>query len=236
MRKILNQFPFIRNLLIWIRHQFWTIKTKQHLKSYLSENNSPKLQLGAGQNLLPGWFNTDYFPRQNISFVDVTKPFPIPSGSFNFIFTEHHIEHISYKSAVFMLKEAFRILKPGGVIKITTPDLKNSLMFYLDDNLNNGEFRDHTNEFIYSGFYNAINYIPVDDYFKAHEVNDMFLNYEHKFIYDIESLKRVLEHAGFTNVINCSQKDSAHPGFLNIETHTSNFDRYFTLSVEAEKK
>ena len=28
----------------------------------------------------------------------------------------------------------------------------------------------------------------------------MLLNYEHKFIYDFESLKRILEHAGFANV------------------------------------
>jgi len=93
----------------------------------------------------------------------------------------------------------------------------------------------HARDWIYSGFYNAVNYIPIDDYFQAHFVNDIFLNYEHHFIYDFTSLSRILENAGFRNVINCSSKDSLHPEFNNIETHTDDFDRYFTLSVEAER-
>jgi len=236
MRKIINQFPFLRNFLLGIRHRFWTTKTIQQLKHYLLSNSSAKLQLGAGHKILPGWFNTDYFPRPDISFIDVTKTFPVPPASFNFIFTEHHIEHISYKHAVFMVKECYRVLRPGGLIKINTPDLKNSVRFYLDENLNNGEFANHPNEYLYSGFYNAVNYIPVDEYFRAHEVNDMFYNYEHKFIYDFESLKRVLEHAGFINIKDTSQKDSTHPEFQHIESHTSNFDKFFTVSVEAEKR
>jgi len=236
MKKLLNQFPFLRNFLLTIRHRLWLIKTKRELVDYLEKNNTPKLQVGAGQNVLAGWFNTDYFPRQNVSFIDVTKPFPVPSNSFDFIFSEHHIEHISYKNAVLMLREAFRILKPSGVIRITTPHLKNSISNYLNDDSENGKISGNSTEFIYSGFYNAINYIPVDDYFKAHLVNDMFLNYEHKFIYDFESLKRILSHAGFTNIIDCSQKDSIHTEFHNIETHVSEFDKYTTLSVEAEKK
>jgi len=235
MRKIINEFPFLRRLLRSIRHRLWVNRTKANLKTYLSTNSCPKLQLGAGANLLPGWFNTDYFPRPNIFFVDVTKPFPIPSDSFNFIFTEHHIEHISYKHAVFMLKESFRILKPGGIIKVATPDLTKSLASYFNDDIYQEEFKDHSKNYIYSGFYNAVNYVPVDDYFKAHEINDMFYNYEHKFIYDFESLKRVLENAGFTNVKDCALEASTHSDLLDIEAHNSDFDKYFTLSVEATK-
>lgn len=236
MKQIINEFPFLRKLLLSLRHRLWVKRTKVHVGQYLATNGNPKLQLGAGQNLLPGWFNTDYFPRANIFFVDVTKTFPIPSDSFNFVFTEHHIEHISYKDAVLMLKESFRVLKPGGVIKITTPDLKKSLASYFNDDLYHEEFKNHSKNIIYSGFHNAIHYVPVDDYFKAHEINDMFYNYEHKFIYDYESLKRVLENAGFLNVKDCSLENSKHDELLGIETHNSDFDQYFTLSVEAKKK
>jgi len=235
MKKILNQFPFLRSFLIAVRHRVWSVKTKQNLEDYLAKNNNPKLQVGAGQNVLPGWFNTDYFPRQDVFFLDVSKTFPIPANSFSYIFSEHHIEHISYKHATFMLQEAFRVLKPQGIIRITTPHLKNSISNYLNDTSENGEITENSKEFIYSGFYNAINYIPVDDYVKAHLVNDMFMNYEHKFIYDFESLKRILAHAGFTNIKDCSQQGSTHKEFLGIETHVSDFDKQTTLSVEAEK-
>jgi predicted SAM-dependent methyltransferase len=235
MRKLLHQFPFLRNFLLGIRHRIWKAKTIRSVKTYLSENNGPKLQLGAGQNILPGWFNTDYFPRENIFFLDVTKTFPIPESSFNFIFTEHHIEHISYKNAVFMLKECYKILKPGGVIKITTPDLKTSLNNYLHNDFEGKGIVNTTKDYIYSGFYKAVNYIPVDDYFKAHEINDMFMNYEHQFIYDFESMKRILANAGFINIKDCGPQDSVHQEFHHIESHDSDFDKYFSLSVEAEK-
>ncbi|HEY4197892.1 MAG TPA: methyltransferase domain-containing protein, partial [Mucilaginibacter sp.] len=165
---------------------------------------------------------------------DVTKPFPIPDNSFDFIFTEHHIEHVAYKNAVFMLKESHRILKPGGVIRITTPDLKNSISDYLNNDASKKGI-DRPNEFLLSGFYKAVNYMPVDDYVNAHGINDMFYNYEHQFIYDFESLKRVLQNAGFVNIIDSSQKDSIYKDFENIDTHNSDYDRYFSLAVEAEK-
>src|SRR5437868_4053917 len=124
MRKIIKNFPLLSNFLIGLRHRFWQTNTVKGLKAYLLIHKVPKIQLGAGLNNLTGWFNTDYFPRNNVLFVDVTKPFPIPSNSFQFIFSEHHIEHISYKYAVEMLREAFRIMKPGGHIRISTPDLQ----------------------------------------------------------------------------------------------------------------
>lgn len=134
-----------------------------------------------------------------------------------------------------MLKESFRILKPGGIIKVTTPDLKKSLASYFNDDAYKEESKDHSNNCIYAGFHNAVNYIPVDDYVKAHEINDMFYNYEHKFIYDFESMKRILENAGFTNIKDCGMENSKHDALLNIEAHNSEFDKYFAISVEAEK-
>ena len=235
MRSILKQFPFIRNFLLFIRHRLWRIRTQKNLEVYLRGNALPKLQLGAGQNVLSGWFNTDYFPRTEVFFLDVTRTFPIPSDSFNHVFTEHHIEHITYKEAVFMLKECARILKPEGTIRITTPDLKSTLANYLDDRNINEEALEGTKGYIRSGFHNAINYIPVDDYMKAHLVNDTFMNYEHRFIYDFESMKRVLQHAGFSNIKDCGQNGSDQAAFQNIETHTTPGDRYFTLAVEAKK-
>ena len=235
MRKILKQFPFIRDFLLSVRHRFWQVRTRRNLDVYLTANATARLQLGAGQNILQGWFNTDYFPRPEVFFLDVTKTFPVPSNSFNFIFTEHHIEHISYKDAVFMLKECCRILNPGGMIRITTPDLRNTLLNYLDDAAFKKGLLDSSERNIRSGFHNAINYIPIDGYMRAHLVNDTFLNYEHKFIYDFESMKRVLQHAGFANIKDCGQKETGHAAFQNIEAHASEVDRYFTLAVEAEK-
>ena len=82
---------------------------------------------------MEGWFNTDYFPRQGMPFLDVTKPFPFPANTFDFVYSEHHIEHISYKDAVKMLVETFRVLKSEGIVRIATPDLRRYIESYITD-------------------------------------------------------------------------------------------------------
>ena len=235
MKKILKSIPFIYKVTLFVKHLRWAKRTKKSLIKYFSEYEPSKLQLGAGTNNLQGWFNTDYFPRNNIFFLDVTKAFPILPDTFDFVFSEHHIEHISYNNAIKMLKEIFRILKPGGYIRVSTPNLKQYLSSYFDDTHLKAEKEQFVKDWIYSGFYNAVNYIPVDNYYDAHFVNDIFLNYAHHFIYDFQAMVSILENTGFVNVIDVSLKESSHPEFRQIEAHTGAIEKYFTLSVEAQK-
>jgi predicted SAM-dependent methyltransferase len=37
---------------------------------------------------------------------------------------EHMIEHVEYQAAQVMLRECFRVLKPGGRVRCATPDLR----------------------------------------------------------------------------------------------------------------
>lgn len=134
-----------------------------------------------------------------------------------------------------MLKEIFRIMKPGGHIKISTPNLQQYLVNYFDNEHLKAEKEKFVKDWIYGGFHKAVNYIPVTNYYSAHFVNDIFLNYDHQFIYDFIALAGLLENAGFTNIMDVSLKQSVHTGFQNIETHTGTIEKYFTLSVEAQK-
>jgi methyltransferase family protein len=43
--------------------------------------------------------------REDILHLDATKPFGLPDNSFDFVFSEHMIEHISYIDAMSMLRE-----------------------------------------------------------------------------------------------------------------------------------
>jgi ubiquinone/menaquinone biosynthesis C-methylase UbiE len=195
----------------------------------------PKLQLGAGTNVLSGWFNTDYFARPTVFFLDVTKKFPFTDNLFELIFSEHHIEHISYKDAQNMLAESFRVMKQGGYIKIITPNLQQYIHCYANDEVYTPIIKQHTEDWVYSGFDKAINYIPVDDHYKAHFINDIFLNYEHKFIYDAQALKTLIKKAGFININVIGLPSVSHRDFEGIETHRSKFDLIFNLTIEAQK-
>ena len=63
-------------------------------------------------------------PRGEQIFLDATKPFPFDGKVFAFIYTEHMIEHIALHDAEPMLSECFRVMAPGGTIRIVTPDLE----------------------------------------------------------------------------------------------------------------
>ena len=67
--------------------------------------------------------------------IDITKKFPFVSSTFDYVFSEHMIEHIKYQDGLKMLNESFRVLKPSGKIRISTPDLQFLLDLYLDKNI-----------------------------------------------------------------------------------------------------
>ena len=92
-----------------------SIKRSRLVNDYLRSHPIAKLQLGSGTNLLNDWLNTDcslFFPSN--CFLDVTRPFPFKDGTFEYVFSEHLIEHLTYPQGVSMLKESYRVLKPGG--------------------------------------------------------------------------------------------------------------------------
>ena len=61
--------------------------------------------------------------------IDVTwspcdfKQLPIEDNSIELIYNSHMIEHLTFKEALFMLKEFYRILKPNGNLRIITPNI-----------------------------------------------------------------------------------------------------------------
>jgi SAM-dependent methyltransferase len=108
--------------LLWLKGQF---QTGEIIDDYLSHHRMVKLQLGSGLRLLRGWLNTDCsLCFKSDCFLDATKLFPFRDQTFNFIFSEHLIEHLNYEQGVGMLKECYRVLKRGGSVRIACPDLK----------------------------------------------------------------------------------------------------------------
>ncbi len=233
--KFVKKIPFLYSSALFIKHSIWRNHAKKAFNKYMAQTDVAKLQLGAGENKLKGWFNTDYFVREDIFFLDATKKLPFGDNIFQWVFSEHHIEHISYKQAQLMLSELFRTMKPGAHLRIDTPDLKKYVSSYISDDLNPLLTKQHAQDWIYSGFAYASNYIPVNEYYKAHFLNDIFLNYEHRFIYDFEALRSLLKNAGFINIIQFDPKDALHNEFKDIASHRSDFDYHFALYVQAQK-
>ena len=108
--------------------------------------------------------------------MDATKPFPFKSATFDYVYSEHMIEHVSWLDGLAMLKESYRVLKPNGKIRIATPDLKVFIDIYCGENRSRD--LDYI-KWITDRFLNE-----VDIYEQGLVVNNVFRNWHHQFIYD----------------------------------------------------
>ena len=192
---------------------------------YLRKTSGPsKLQLGCGRHWLEGWLNADYYPRtSDILQIDVTAPLPFADGVFDYIFSEHVIEHVSYPNGVFMLSECFRVLKPGGVVRIATPDLSFLMNMYRADDPAAEPRQPIEQAFLTFFLDNEIKdrakNAPVD--LDVYLINKFVRAWGHEFIYDEKTLKYIFNDLGFTEVVRRDVMESEHAALQNIE----NIDR-----------
>lgn len=199
--------------------------------SYLSNANTcRKLHLGCGGNYLSGWLNTDYYRNSGRCHLDATKPFPFPGGSFDFVFSEHMIEHVEYKSAQVMISECFRVLRPGGVLRLATPDLQFLVRLYTSPQveLHSRYITWSSETFLQEG-------VPHD---AVSVVNNYMRDWGHRYIYDAASLGSLLAKAGFVDVNRCEVGASTHPeltGLENVSRMPPGFLSFESLVLEATK-
>lgn len=60
----------------------------------------------------------------NILIADLRKPLPFPDASFDAVYSSHTIEHLHREAALRLLREAWRVLRPGGRCRTLVPDLR----------------------------------------------------------------------------------------------------------------
>jgi predicted SAM-dependent methyltransferase len=188
------------------------------IERYLRAEPVPKLQLGAGPNVLPGWLNTDVLPdlypgqRAEIVFVDATRPLPFGDESFEYVFSEHQIEHISEPAGRRMLAECFRVLRPGGRIRLATPDLAQAVRLYAEPL---GERERRYVDWVIERF------LPDagTGNRRCHVLNQMLNAFGHQFVYDEETLRAALEDAGFVQVERFGVGESGDAALRGLEAH-----------------
>lgn len=178
--------------------------------AYLKTAQEPKLHLGCGGNILPGWLNTDFYPDDPaVIHLDLTASFPVPDDSVDLVFSEHVIEHLPLAGGVNMLGEAFRVLKPGGRIRISTPSLAALIAIYAEP-----EATDHR-RYLEWHLDTWLADSPVRT--PAVVFNDFARNWGHLLIYDAGTLAAIIEAAGFTGIAACELQVSADRRLAGLE-------------------
>ncbi|MFA6636943.1 MAG: methyltransferase domain-containing protein [Candidatus Omnitrophota bacterium] len=166
------------------------------------KDKNKKLHVGCGENNINGWINADL--QSNIADIelDARKTFPFRKNSISYIYNEHFIEHLTKNEGVFFLSECYRILKPNGILRISTPNLRWLAMRYLNK------------ELIAIGGWKPKS--PCDMF------NEAMKLWGHQYVYDEDQLTFALMNAGFKNVYPCKYKESKDKNLDSIENRPFN--------------
>ena len=230
--KRLGLYGAARRIVRTWRHVRSLLTRGRRIRNYFASHPVRKLQIGCGLNALEGWLNTDFNPRvKGAIFLDVRKRFPLADAQWDYVFSEHLIEHLEYRQGAAMLRECFRVLRPGGRICIATPDLR----FLID--LGGGEKTSLQERYI---SWQADQWWPdIGIHRDVFAINAFFRKCEHEFIYDFAELRDTMARVGFTEILRVDIGQSGEANLQGVISHgrqiPEEFNRLETFVVEAVK-
>jgi len=116
---------------------------------------------------------------RKVRYLNVTKKFPYADASFDYVFSSHLLEHLYPHQTIFCLREIFRVLKSGGVMRVALPDL---------DKIVHDYDAQHSESFL-------------EAIFEANQKDD---KNKHHWHYNEISLTKLLKEAGFSEICRCN--------------------------------
>jgi hypothetical protein len=212
----------------------YTRLSYQRLQKFFEASPVERLHVGCGLNVLNGWCNVlcewrlAYAEVKTVNEAQVLNynllgEWPWPESSVRYVAGAHFIEHIDLNHCVAFCSQAFKVLKPGGVIRLSCPDLEIYARNYLEGN---SKFFD--NEYIKKACVFKTALVPSQIFAaKAYDSGGA-----HKWFHDFSSLKSVLERVGFTNIRKVGRLEGRTPDLELLELPGREVE---TVYVEAEK-
>jgi predicted SAM-dependent methyltransferase len=140
-----------------------------------------------------------------VLYLDLGKPFPFADGEFDNAFSAHALEHLYAAQATSCAREVCRVLKPGGVFRVTVPDLDRAVAAY----------DPRTPEPLLELIYNAA---------QKRDKN------RHHWMYTGQSMIRLLLGAGFSSAERCAFQQGRCPDLDRLDNRAEE-----SLFVEAIK-
>jgi predicted SAM-dependent methyltransferase len=230
---LLKSLGCLSNIVIKLWQFLFTLYRPWQIRTYLKANPIRKMQIGTGtgKNAIRGWLNTDFIPRTTkLVFLDVTKTFPLEDNTFDYIFAEEVLEHLIFSEGTHMLLECFRVLKPNGRIRFTTPDLHFLVSLYRPEKT---ELQKKYISHIIKCHLPTIKEIyPRQEIFV---INNNFRAWGHKFIYDYDTLNYVMSKIGFIEIKRYSIRESDDENLRGLECHDINYEPPSIREIDLSK-
>ena len=218
----------------------------------MSATTALRLHLGSHTRAVPGWENLDSSPNVYLSRVpalqralhrarilddrqaatrfpravvhaDVRKGLPYADASAEYVYSSHMIEHLARWQALDLVRECRRVLRPGGVLRLATPDLEAWVREYLAGDTSSGP-------------------TPADSFMEKlatfrdapgsgaqRFVRRAVGSSQHQWLYDAVSLSYLLREGGFPDPVVRRFRDGDVPDLEQLEDHED------SLFVEARR-
>ena len=168
-----------------------------------------KLEIG-GLTQRPGWLVTNVNAVTR-NYLDATAPWPLEDGAAECVYADNVIEHITLDQARSMLAEAYRCLRPGGVIRLVTPDLRKHVDLYLSgQDAVDGEV---------GSFYRSLGLV-VEHQVDLVRVPIASFGHHVGYLYDFATLAAELRRAGFEEPREYALSDSSHEALKGLDQRT----------------
>ena len=98
----------------------------------VKDTNAIKLHLGCGPRHIDGFVHVDARPFGHVDHMQAIEALDcFADGSVDLIYASHVLEHFGRHVYMSVLREWFRVLRPGGVLRLSVPDFAKTVQVYL---------------------------------------------------------------------------------------------------------
>lgn len=197
-------------------------KGKTHFPSDFLEVRS--VHVGCGDILAPGWLNIGLFQHSDRPYGEVIQD---ENGAYVInadvadgisrvvkeeaciekIYASHFIEHIDFHEGIEFIADCYRVLKPGGILRVSFPDLEIWVKNYYEGRMD--FFERYKSHFLKDRFSIAQT--------KGQIMMAQIHNWGHCWAYDFESMYQVMESAGFAKIRRCEVHESQIEDIVEVE-------------------
>jgi len=154
---------------------------------------------------------------------NLRKPLPFRAGSVGAIYSSHLLEHLYHEEGQQLIRESYRVLARGGVLRIVVPDLASIVQEYLGERpfgeLSNNAQRACSADRLNQRLLMRPSAPPSDNLFSRF-YNCWMDFHTHKWMYDANSLKHHMESAGFAEARKMALHESRIDGIEQVEDPT----------------
>ena len=168
------------------------------------------LHIGCGDVILPPPFeNLDGRDIKGVDYVSTVYPLPFEPDTFDLVYSSHVLEHFHRNETLNVLKEWFRVLKPGGILRLSVPSFENIIKIYELS----GEIESVTGPFMGGQTYDT--------------------NF-HYNVFDKNYLTKLMEDTGLIAIHTWDYKRTSHSKYFDFSQATT-WEIPISLNLEGRK-